>query len=119
MRITDPAMLKKMERVLKMNNNVFNLEDIREELQSGRMQSHSVGDTWAITQVHQWPRRKSVNVLFVVGSLGDSYQMEKRIEEWAVREAGADLITAVGRDGWWNKRTPDWKKMGTIYSKDI
>jgi len=118
MRITDPSMQKKFEKVLGMNNNVFSLEDIRDELQSGRMQSHSIGDTWAITQVHQWPRRKSVNVLFVVGSIGDSLQLEYKIESWA-KEIGADLVTAVGRDGWWSKRTPGWKKMGTLYSKDV
>jgi hypothetical protein len=118
MRITDPKMQKKFEKVLGMSNNLFNLEDIREGLQSGNMQSHAEGDTWAITQVHEWPRRKAVNILFVVGSLSNSLKLEQKIEAWA-KEIGADLVTAVGRDGWWNKHTPGWKKVGTLYSKDI
>lgn len=118
MKITDPKMQKKFKKVLDQGNNVFNLEDIRNELQAGRMQSHVEGDTWAITQVHEWPRRKSVNILFVVGSLAESVRLEKKIEKWA-KEIGADLITAVGREGWWNSHSPGWKKMGVMYSKDV
>jgi len=116
--ITDQAMLMKMERALRSGNDLYDLDDIQEKLIVGDMQSHVEGNTWAVTEVHDWPRRRSVNILFVVGYLGDSLRLEKKIIDWA-KDIGADLITAIGRDGWWEYRTPGWKKMGTLYSKDI
>ena len=118
MKVTDPGMAKKMAKALKCNHDVFNLDDIREHLKNGKMQGHVEGDTWAITQVHEWPRQKSVNILYVIGSIENSLKLENKIEEWA-KEIGAGFITAVGRDGWWEHRTPGWKKMGVLYSKDI
>lgn len=118
MKITDPAMQRKMGKALKVNGDVFDLDDIREALKVGKMQGHVEGDTWAITQVHEWPRKKSVNILYVIGSLDDSVKLESKITEWA-KEIGANFITAIGRDGWWKFKTPGWKKMGILYSKDI
>ena len=116
--ITDKFMLKRMERALKAGNNLFTLDDIGEGLRSGHMQGHVEGNTWAITQVHDWPQRRSVNILVVVGNMADSLKLEEKITAWA-KEKGADHITGVGRDGWWNFRTLGWKKQGVLYSKDI
>jgi len=116
--ITDPKMAKLMDKALAAGNNLFSLDDIQECLRDGRMQGHVEGDTWAITQIHDWPNRKSVNILYVVGSIEESINLQAKIEKWA-KEIGANLLTAVGREGWWERRTPGWKKMGILYSKDI
>ena len=118
MNITDPAMADKMRRALKQGDDLFNLDDIEAGLTTGDLQGHVEGDTWAITQIHQWPRKKAVNVLFVVGSLDNSVKLENRIESWA-RDQNATLLTAVGRGGWWAFRTPGWKIVGNLYSKVI
>ena len=118
MLITDSFMMRKMARALQQSNNLYNLNDIKKMLSDGSAQGHVVGDTWAVTQVHDWPARRSVNILVVVGNLEDSLKLEEKIENWA-KDIGANLITGVGRDGWWNFRTPGWKKTGTLYSKDI
>jgi hypothetical protein len=114
----DKFMMKKLERALAQCGGIFTLEDIRDNLKSGRMQGHVVGDTWAITQVLEWPRSKSVNVVFVVGDMKDALELETVIEKWA-KDLGASFITGTGRDGWWDYKTPGWKKMGVLYSKDI
>jgi hypothetical protein len=111
-------MAAKMNEALKASGDVYDLRDIQDLLKDGMMQGHVEGDTWAITQVHDWPKKKSVNILYVVGSLENSIRLEGKITEWA-KEIGADFITAVGRDGWWERRTPGWKKVGTLYSKDL
>jgi len=116
--ITDAAMMRKMARALRQCNNLFDLTDISNNLRSGNMQGHVVNDTWAITQVHDWPKRRSINVVVVVGNLEDSVALEAKIEEWA-KGLGANLLTGIGRPGWWEYRTPGWRKMGIHYSKDI
>jgi len=118
MNITDPVMVDKMRRALKVGGDLFSLDDIESGLTSGDLQGHVEGDTWAITQVHQWPRKKAVNVLFVVGTLENSVKLENKLEAWA-KEQGATLLTAVGRGGWWSFRTPGWKIVGNLYSKVI
>jgi len=116
--ITDEAMRKKMQRALDFNGNLYSLDDIEEHLLSGKLQSHAEGETWVITQVHDWPQRRAVNIMYLVGSLAGTPELEQKIEEWA-RSIGADIITAGGRDGWLKFRTPGWKKIGSLFSKDI
>ena len=116
--INDKFMLKKMEKALRHAGDLFNLDDVGEALRAGTMQGHVEGDTWAITQVHQFPAKKTVNILVVVGNMEDSLKLEAKITEWA-KGIGADRVTAIGRDGWWDHRLPGWKKAGVLYSKDI
>ena len=116
--ITDPHMLRKMDRALKEGNQLFDLNSILENLRDGSMQGHIEGDTWAITQVHDFPCKRTVNIVFVVGHIEESLKLEAKVEAWA-KEMGADLLTAVGREGWWEHRTPGWKKTGVLYSKEL
>ena len=118
MNIDDPEMFKKLIRALEVSGNLYTLSDIEEGLNSGSLQSHVEGDTWAITQVHDWPQRRAVNILFVIGSIEDTAELEAKIEKWA-KDINANLLTATGREGWWKVRTPGWKTTGTLYSKDI
>ena len=116
--ITNSLMMKRMERALRTGDSLYTLDDIDKELASGDMQGHVEGNTWAITKVQQFPRRKAVHIMFVVGNLSDSFALENKIHNWA-DSIGADLLTAVGREGWWGFRTPGWRITGQFYSKDI
>jgi len=116
--ITDPEMLKKMMEALELSGNVHTLEDIDEALTNGDMQSHSEKDTWVITQVNDFPQKRIVNILYVVGDLEGAFATGIALEKWA-NDLGADRMIAVGRDGWWGVRTPGWKKVGTLYAKDL
>jgi hypothetical protein len=116
--IKDKFMLKKMEKALRYAGDLFTLDDVGEALRKGTMQGHCVGETWAVTQVHQFPAKKTVNILVVVGNMEDSLRLEEKITEWA-KGIGANRVTAIGRDGWWEHRTIGWKKAGVLYSKDL
>ena len=111
-------MVEKLAEALKLAHDVYTLEDIIELIEKGTLQGHVEGDTWVVTQVHTFPRKRIVEILYVVGDLNDSIRMEKKIEQWA-RELNADLIIATGREGWWDFRTPGWKKTGVTYAKDL
>lgn len=116
--ITDKEMRKKMERALSIGGNLYSLDDIEKDLKDGKLQGHVEGDTWVLTQVHDWPQRRVVNILYVVGSMDNAVALEAKIEQWA-EDVGASMLTAVGRDGWWDCRTPGWEKVGTLYSKEL
>jgi len=116
--IKNAFMMKRMEKALRLGGDLYNLYDIGRELRCGKMQGHVENDTWAITQVQDYPRKRVVDIFTVVGNMEGSLLLEQKITEWAT-ELGADMITSAGRDGWWNFRTPGWKKMGTLYSKEL
>ena len=116
--IRDAFMLKKMERALKAANDLYTLNDIGDLLHTGDMQGHVEKDTWAITQISDYPCKRVVDITFVVGNMEGSLLLEEKITEWA-KGHKASLITAVGREGWWEHRTPGWRKCGTLFAKDI
>jgi hypothetical protein len=122
MKITDPIMAAKMEKALKCAGNLFDLNDIKNALQTGHMQGHVVGESWAITQIHDWPQRRSVNILFVIGNKEDLPELHAQVEEWA-KNVGADMMTAYGREGWEEYLGSDtgkgWRKSNIVYSKDL
>lgn len=118
MNAIDPKMRTKVEKALKCANNTYDFQDIMNQLRTGQMQGHVVGNTWGITQVHDWPQRRSVNVLFVIGDMKDVAELEAKIVKWA-RDIGADLLTATGREGWAPFVLDGWKPVGTVYSKDL
>lgn len=118
MRITDPEMRKKVERALKEADYAYDLDDIEKALASGEMQSHVEGGAWGITQVHDHPKGRDVNIVMVVGDLADAFLLATKIEAWAIK-LGARRITGIGREGWWKHRTPGWEKVGVLYSKEL
>lgn len=116
--IISDHMVVKVARALKQANNIYEFSDIERSLASGDMQSHVYKETMAVTQICLWPRRKSVNILFVIGNLSEAQVLEGQITRWA-KSIGADLITAVGREGWWDNRLPGWRKQGALYAKEL
>lgn len=118
MNITNLQMAAKMARVLRDAGDLHEFADIEAGLQSGDMQGHVEGDTWAITQVQDYPRRKVVYILYLVGRQEDVHALEDKITEWA-KEIGASRIMAVGREGWWKFRTAGWKQVGIQYAKEL
>jgi len=116
--IKDAFMKKRMERALHVGGDLYDFTDLAAELQKGSMQGHVELDTWAITQVQDFPRKRVVDIFTVVGNMEGSLLLEKSITKWA-KEINADMLTSVGRDGWWNFRTPGWKRVGTLYSKEL
>lgn len=119
MNITDPVMADKMSKALKLGGDLYSLTDIEDALMNGDLQSHVEGDTWAITQVQNFPQKVAVHILFVVGNLDSSIKLEAKIEEWAKTEIKADLLTGTGRSGWWAYKIPGWRMTGTNFVKDI
>ncbi len=117
MKVSD-EMAGRVNRALAEGGSMFTLDDIDAQIASGMMQGHVEGDTWAVTQVHDWPHCRTVNILFVIGKTEEAMVLEQKLIEWA-KGLGATKLTGIGRDGWWGHRSENWQKVGTLYSKDI
>lgn len=116
-----PIYHHKLERALDRQGGLFTLTDILERVADGRMQSWVEGNSWAVTQISVFPRRRLLEIVAVVGDLGDCRILHDRLIGFA-KEMGLDLIAAYGRLGWIrDAKRNGWKikAQSYLYHKDL
>jgi hypothetical protein len=116
-----PLYHKRLQRALDYQGGLFALSDILERIADGRMQSWVHNNSWAITQITIYPRRRLLEIVAAVGDLHDCRILHGKILVFA-RDMGVDLVAAYGRRGW--ARDADrngWKIKTTsyLYHKDL
>lgn len=116
--ITREDMKKKMERALHSAGDYYSFEDLMAHIESGHYQSFVQGNTWIITQVNEFPRRRELQIVWVIGDIDEAVEALPLLEEYA-KKVKANRISAVGREGWWGFAQPGWNKVGVLYAKDI
>jgi hypothetical protein len=90
---------QKLARVLDRMGGLYMLNDILTAIGEGRMQSFVENDSWAITQVNQYPRARSLQLVAMVGDLKDVDALHAKILDYA-DEANCGLLSTYGRMGW-------------------
>jgi hypothetical protein len=116
--ITRADMRLKVERALHDGGDLYTFDDIMALIKEGKMQSFTCGDTWIVTQVNEFPRKKVLEIALVVGNIWEAIEFLPEIYDYA-RQVGATRVTGFGRDGWWEHHDAGWKKVGTMYAKDM
>lgn len=104
--------------MLKKFGDLYTFDDVVERIKDGRMQSFARGETWAVTQVNEYPRRKVLDLVFVVGDLDVLESMEQDILDFA-RQHECSLIMANGRMGWLRKKFEGWKAVSCMFVKEV
>jgi hypothetical protein len=106
---------RKLARVLDRMGAYFTPQDILSAVAIGKMQSFVEGDSWAVTQIAQFPRAKVLEILVVVGKLDELRVLHDRIMDFAA-EIGASVIQAYGRKGWFaDAASHGWKVKAKNY----
>ena len=90
---------RKLAKVLERMGGAYTVADILHLIAINRMQSFTVRDSWAITQVVTLPRLKLLEIFVMLGDVEDMPELHDRILDYA-NEIGAGLIQAYGRKGW-------------------
>ena len=117
--ITHPAMKKKFDRMLEQAGGLYTINDIEELIENGKMQSFVQGDTWIVTQVNEFPRRKVLEIVFVVGFISDAIQALPQMYEFATKIGASLIMASNARDGWWTYAQPGWKKIGSVFAREM
>jgi hypothetical protein len=112
---------QKLARVLDAMGGLYLVDDILTRVHDGRMQSHVVNNSWAVTELGDFPRARKLNILAVVGDIQDHEALEGKVLSYA-RDVNAGLISAYGRRGWlphanalgWRLKTKSY-----LYHKDL
>lgn len=94
-----PVYHRKLERVLDRMGGLYTLNDILTAIAEGKMQSFVEGNSWAITQVNQYPRARTLQLVAIVGHLEDIDALHAKILAYA-DEVNAGLLSTYGRLGW-------------------
>jgi effector-binding domain-containing protein len=83
------------------------------------MQSFAEGNTWIVTQIQEYPRRRVLDVLYIAGHIGDVLSAYRRIIDFAC-EQNCTLIRANGRLGWAQfVKEYGWTVPAVVYHKEI
>jgi hypothetical protein len=90
---------RKMARALDRMGGLYTLNDILTAIAEGRMQSFAVNNSWAITQVQNFPRARQLQLVAMVGDLEDVDALHAKLLAYA-DEVNASLLSTFGRLGW-------------------
>ena len=120
--VTRDDMEAKVNRVLRDGGDLYTFDDIMEAIGTGNMQSFTQGDTWIVTSIMVFPRRKVLSIELIAGFFEDFGIALPRLEEFA-RKVGATRMVGRGRLGWGKladqRKQFGWKKTGDMYAKDL
>lgn len=108
----------RFEALLAREGNLYSFDDIMSSIQSGDMQGFTDGETWVVTSVVEYPQKKVLHVLYVLGNLDGVKALEPRIIEFA-KNLGATMMMASGRLGWLKRVPMGWKSTSVSWHKEI
>lgn len=102
---------------------LYTLNDLLTAIAEGRMQSHVANNSWAITQVNQYPRARTLQLVAMVGDLADVDALHAQILSYA-DQANCSLLSTYGRLGWLREgsfRRLGWrlKAKNYLYQRDM
>jgi hypothetical protein len=99
----------KLARLLDRMGGLWTVDDILTAIAEGRMQSFAEGDSWAITQIADFPRVRLLEILIALGDLEQCRRLHDRILQFA-NDNDIGLVQAYGRRGWLDHPlTSGWK----------
>ena len=116
-----PIYHRKLQKALDRQGGLYTLTDILERCADGRMQSWVHNNSWAVTQISVYPRRRLLDIVAVVGDLGDCRILNAKLVKFA-NEMNVDLIASYGRRGWVRLgQSLGWKikSESYLYHKDL
>jgi hypothetical protein len=111
----------RLAKALDRMGGVYNVNDILAAIAENRMQGFTDGDSWAVTQVVNYPRARVMDVLAVVGDLEACRRLHDRILDYAARN-DITFVQAYGRRGWMpDAKSHGWKVRTTsyLYQRDL
>ncbi len=107
-----------LQPALDMEDGLYTLEDVLEEVKKGGLQFWPGENSAVITQVIHHPRHKQIEFWLAGGDLKELKQMAAFIEGWA-RQEGITHAKIIGRRGWAKALGGDWVESHTVSVKRL
>jgi hypothetical protein len=97
----------KLDRVLDRMGGLYLASDLLDDVKAGKKQMFALNDSIAVTQIANFPRGKTLEIIAAVGDIHELREMHERILEFA-KSMDIKVIRAYGRTGF----VEDAKKRG-------
>lgn len=111
----------KLAKALERAGGLYELSDILERIDDGRMQVHVSRETIAVTEVSVYPRRRVLTMILLAGDLVDGEDLHEQVLSFA-HKLKCDAIIAQGRVGWARlAKSHGWKIVSTnmVFRKEV
>jgi hypothetical protein len=111
----------RLREALERAGGLYELSDILERIDDGRMQAHVSRETIAVTEVSVYPRRRVLTMILLAGDLADGEDLHEQVLSFA-RKLKCDAIIAQGRVGWARlAKSHGWKIVSTnmVFRKEV
>lgn len=117
--MNDEKRLAQLEETLERMGHTHTLADVLTMIEEGTMQSFTVGDTWAVTSVLDFPRKRVLEIFLVVGDMREALILHDMVLAYA-KVHHCDILRTFARDGWgkWAQER-GWTNGQRIYLKDV
>lgn len=89
---------RKLHRMLREAGDVHTLDDLIEAINGGKMQSFVFQDSWMITQIIDFPRKRVCEIVYMMGHMEDFWTLERKVTAFA-EEHNCDFIRSFSRIG--------------------
>lgn len=101
-----------------MEGGLYEWEDILEAMANGSMQSFSDGQSFVLTRIVDYPRKRVLEILLLVGTVEEIHATEPRVIQFA-QDHGCEAIIGYGRLGWEGVMPDGWRKVFSFYIKEL
>jgi len=109
----------RLQKALDYGGNTHDLADVIDLVRKGEAQFWESGDGSILTEIHTFPRLKTVHYWLISGGLKDCLALDRDIVPWAL-EQGCTVATATGRKGWGKVAAPlGWKPYMFTFHKPL
>lgn len=109
-----------IEAALEYSPGTHLYEDIVDGVADGRYQFWPGPNSVIVTEIHEYPRSRSLNFFLAGGNLGELEKMVPAIEQWG-RTQGCATAVFTGRRGW--ERTflarDGWSHRLAVFGKNL
>lgn len=90
---------KYIRDALEYCNGTHELQDVADQISKGELQLWPARETALVSQLINYPKRKSIHIFLAGGNIDELINMEESVFSWA-RSQGCDMLTFSGRIGW-------------------
>ena len=111
--------VQRIEKALKHGGDTHTWDDIRQGLIDGHFQIHWNNGGVAVTQLHIYPRKKTLHWFLAAGDMQAVLDLQPTVRQFA-RENGCTALTLTGRRGW-ERVLPDhgWRHTHSVLMFDL
>lgn len=104
---------KWIEDALSYSGGTHEFQDVVDGILSGRMQLWPAERGCAVTEIVEFPKKRTINVFLAGGEMDAIIDMLKSAKEWGIAQ-GCSSMTIAGRKGW--KRVLEPHGFGEVFT---